>query len=124
MAEKRINAEEIYKIENKKIKLENQIINNSLNNNDYTIKDKQIATIFKIFNSVKAQIENEGKTLNQNNDTEDGIKDIILLAVEQIYKFLQQDIDSLNLPNIIKKALKTLKTIVNFVRAVKDHGQN
>ena len=43
---------------------------------------------------------------------------------KKIYKFLQQDINSLNLLEIIKKALKTLKAIVAFVGAIKNHDQN
>ena len=42
-------------------------------------------------------------------DTEDGIKDILV----SIASFLR-DIDSLGLPDIIKKALKTLKSILIF----------
>ena len=70
------------------------------------------------------QIENEGKLINQEIDAEGGIKDILVTIREEIYKFLQQDIDSLDLPEIIKKALKTLKAIVTFVSTIKSYGQN
>ena len=54
------------------------------------------------------QIKNEGKSNNKVTYAEDGIKDMLLTIGEEIYKLLQQDIDLFNLPEIIKKALKTL----------------
>ena len=54
------------------------------------------------------QIENEGISVKKVTYAEDGIKDMLLTIGEEIYKLLQQDTDLFNLPEIIKKALKTL----------------
>lgn len=61
---------------------------------------------------------------SQETDTEDGIKDLLATIGDEICKFLQEDIDSLNLPNIIKKALNTIKVIVTFFCSIKNHGQS
>ena len=84
------------------------LIKNTLKNNTSSdITNKEIENFLKIFSAIN-QIENKEKSINQATDTEDGIKDLLLTTEEEIYKFLQQHIDLLNLPEIIKKALKTL----------------
>ena len=100
------------------------LIKNTLKNNKSSdITNKEIENFLKIFSAIN-QIENKEKSINQATDTEDGIKDLLLTTEEEIYKFLQQHIDLLNLPEIIKKSVKTLKAIVVFVCALKKHGQN
>ena len=55
--------------------------------------------MLKIFNAVINQIQNEGKWNNQETDTGDRIKDMLVTIKEEIYKILKQDIDLLtNLP--------------------------
>lgn len=43
----------------------------------------------RIFNTIINQIENEGKSINQETDAEDRIRDILVTTEEEIYKFLQ-----------------------------------
>ena len=53
--------------------------------------------------------ENEKKEIGDVTDAEDGIPDILMLITTKLLELLQQNIDSLNIPNILKKALKKLK---------------
>lgn len=55
---------------------------------------------------------------------EDGIKDILVSIGEEIFKFLHRNIDSFELPDIIKKILKILKANFIFVPTVKNHDQS
>ena len=93
-------------------------------NPNFDIKNHKLENFLTIFNTVINQTKKDGNTFNQDSYTEDGIKDILLTVGEKIYKFLQQIIDSLDLPDIIKKALITLKAIVSLVHAIKNHDQN
>lgn len=43
----------------------------------------------RIFNTIINQIENEGKSINQETDAEDRIRDMLVTTEEEIYKFLQ-----------------------------------
>lgn len=43
--------------------------------------------------------------IGEERDSTDGIRDTIKVVSIEIYKFLQQDIDSLDLPEIIKNCL-------------------
>ena len=43
----------------------------------------------RIFNTIINQIENEEKSINQETDAEDRIRDILVTTEEEIYKFLQ-----------------------------------
>ena len=42
----------------------------------------------------------------------DDIPDILMLIATKILELLQQNIDSLNIPKILKKALKKLKEVI------------
>lgn len=85
------------------------LVKNTLKaNTNSDIANQEIENSLKIFSMVINQIENEGKSINKVTYAEDGIKDMLLTIGEEIYKLLQQDFDTLNLPEIIKKALKTL----------------
>ena len=74
-------------------------------------------------NQIKEYHSNSSNT-KEEKDTVDRIKEILVSIGEELFKFLQRDIDSLELPDIIKKALKTLKTILTFIHAIVNHGQN
>ena len=56
--------------------------------------------------------ENEKKEIGEVTDAEDGIPDILMLITTKPLELLQQNIDSLNIPNILKKALKKLKKLI------------
>ena len=126
MSELRILNEETGESQRKKIKLDKEtLIKSTLKTNTNSdITNQEIENFLKIFSAVINQIENEGKSSNQVTDTEDKNKRYITNNGEETRKFLQQDIDSLNLSEIIKKPVKALKAIVAFVRAIKNHGQN
>ena len=126
MSELRILNEESGESQRKKITLDKEtLIKNTLKTNTNSdITNQEIENFLKIFSAVINQIENEGKSNNQVTDTEDKNKRYVTNNGEETRKFLQQDIDSLNLSEIIKKPVKALKAIVAFVRAIKSHGQN
>ena len=110
MNKKRILIEESGKTQIKKFQLDKKmLIKNTLKaNTNSDIANQEIENFLKIFSVVINQIKNEGKSNNKVTYAEDGIKDMLLTIEEEIYKLLQQDIDLFNLPEIIKKALKTL----------------
>lgn len=110
MSKKRILIEESGKTQIKKFQLDKKmLIKNTLKaNTNSDIANQEIENFLKIFSVVINQIKNEGKSNNKVTHAEDGIKDMLLTIGEEIYKLLQQDIDLFNLPEIIKKALKTL----------------
>ena len=126
MSKLRILNEETGESQRKKIKLDKEtLIKSTLKTNTNSdITNQEIENFLKIFSAVINQIENEGKSNNQVTDTEDRNKRYVTNNGEETRKFLQQDIDSLNLSEIIKKPVKALKAIVAFVRAIKNHGQN
>ena len=126
MSELRILNEESGESQRKKITLDKEtLIKNTLKTNTNSdITNQEIENFLKIFSAVINQIENKGKSNNQVTDTEDKNKRYVTNNGEETRKFLQQDIDSLNLSEIIKKPVKALKAIVAFVRAIKNHGQN
>lgn len=126
MSKLRILNEETGESQRKKIKLDKEtLIKSTLKTNTNSdITNQEIENFLKIFSAVINQIENEGKSNNQVTDTEDKNKRYVTNNGEETRKFLQQDIDSLNLSEIIKKPVKALKAIVAFVRAIKNHGQN
>ena len=110
MSKKRILIEESGKTQIKKFQLDKKmLIKNTLKaNTNSDIANQEIENFLKIFSVVINQIKNEGKSNNKVTYAEDGIKDMLLTIGEEIYKLLQQDTDLFNLPEIIKKALKTL----------------
>lgn len=110
MSKKRILIEESGKTQIKKFQLDEKMLikNTPKANTNSDIANQEIENFLKIFSVVINQIKNEGKSNNKVTYAEDGIKDMLLTIGEEIYKLLQQDIDLFNLPEIIKKALKTL----------------
>ena len=55
---------------------------------------------------------NEKKDSGEATDAEDGIPDILMPVATKLLELLQQNIDSLNIPNILKKSLKKLKELI------------
>ena len=74
--------------------------------NESYISDREIERFLNIFSMI---IEEEEAEISQvePKDSEDGAIDIVLL---------EGDIDSLKLPKIITKSLKTLKAIVGLLK--------
>ena len=130
MAQKRSSVQESNAVINRKIKLEYKIIKEAIlkENPKFDIKNHELEMFLIILDTLINQIKEHDKDENSNGkkevDTEDGIKDIAVSIGEEFFKFPQSDTDSLDLPDIIKKALKTLKGAFTFVCAVKSHGHN
>ena len=55
---------------------------------------------------------NKKKDSGEVTDDEDEILGILLLIATKLLELLQQNIDSLNIPNILKKSLKKLKELI------------
>ena len=113
----------------KKVRLGNELIKERIykQNPDFDLKNQEIGKILIIFNNLMSQIkENNSKNSNCGEEkyTPDGIKDIFISIGEEFCKFLQRGIESLDLPEIINKALKTLKAIFAFACTIKNYGQN
>lgn len=82
---KRISNKESKETQNKKINLDKETFMKSTlksnTNSDFTSQETE--NFLKIFNVVMNQIQNEGKLNNEDNDTEDGIKDILVTNGEK-----------------------------------------
>ena len=74
------------------------------------ITEKELHKFLLIFNLL---IESyEYKNSSEVTDAEDGIPDILMLVATKILELLQQNVDSLNIPKILKKALKKFKEVI------------
>ena len=114
----------------KKIKLESEIIKEEIlkENPDFDIQNYELEKFLMIFNILISEIKEHDKNERLNDkdelNAEDGIKEILVLTGEEIFKFLQRDIDSLNLPHIIEKVPRTRENILDFVQIFKKYDQN
>ena len=54
----------------------------------------------------------ENKDSGEVTDAEDCMPDILVLIATKIFELLQENIDSLDIPKIFKKALKKLKELI------------
>ena len=83
--------------------------------NESYISDREIERFLNIFSMI---IEEEEAEISQvePKDSEDGAIDIVLTVAKKISQLLEGDIDSLKLPKIITKSLKTLKAIVGLLK--------
>lgn len=92
-------------------KLEQKQISVTISNKhpEIDIDDHEIQKFLLVFNLL---IEAETKKDSLNQDTEDGIPDILLTTAAQLLQLLYNNIDSLKLPDIKKKALKKIKAFI------------
>ena len=65
----------------------------------------------------------------QNDKTDGPTLDAIILGVAKLTDLLKKDIDSLNIPSLLKTALKILRNFLNFISQTKKlyalkHGKN
>ena len=74
------------------------------------ITEKELNKFLLIFNLLRKA--NEKKDSGEVTDAEGRIPDILMLVTTKLLGFLQRKIDSLNIPNILKKALKKLKELI------------
>ena len=74
------------------------------------ITEKELKKLLLIFNLLLEA--NEKKHSGEVTDAEDGIPDLLMLIATKLLELLQQNIDSLDIPSISKKALKKLKEVI------------
>ena len=89
-------------------KLKQKRIGNWKHESLTNIKDQEIHKFLIIFEEILRQIKRKEQMeidIEEEGDSTDGIRDTIKVVSIEIYKFLQQDIDSLDLPEIIKNCL-------------------
>ena len=101
----------------KKIKLEQDIISEKLAKKFpyIDINEHEIQKFLLIFQDlIKLWNSDEGFS-----DSEDGITETLLTIGKQIHNLLNKGIKSLKFPSIIKKVLKTLKTLLNLITTFK-----
>ena len=130
---KRYSSDELIKTDNliKKYKVE---VTATIDNHSKTehheidITEKELHNFLLIFNLLLEANEKK-KDSGQVTDAQDGIPDILMLITTKLLELLQQNIDTLNIPNILKKALKKLKELIfkqkmprkRFTAAAKKH---
>ena len=93
--------------------------------------DDQTKIFLEVLNEliIKEPEEIELLTEKESDKTDGAALDAIILVVCKLTQLLQKDIDSLNIPNPLKTALKILKNFLNFVAQSKilnsiKHGKN
>ena len=78
---------------------------------------------------IKEPEEIEYLIKKQNDKTDGPTLDAIILGVAKLTDLLKKDIDSLNIPSLLKTALKILRNFLNFISQTKilyalKHGKN
>ena len=73
------------------------------------IHDHEIQRFLLIFSLL---IEAESNKISNGQDAEDRIPDILITIAAKLLQLLHNNIDSLKLPDIIKSALKKLKSFI------------
>ena len=107
----------------KKIKLEHKLISDKIykNHPDIDISEHEIHKFLLIFSLLLDTSLNKDEI--DSTDAEDGIQDIIVMVGKTLLKLLKGNIESLNLPAVIKSALKKLKSFP-FLTEVNSNGSN
>ena len=70
----------------------------------------KILSVLLLNNEVEAETEETG-------DSVDGITDVVVFTATRLSELLQCDINSLALPRVLKKSLKLLKAVANFLKS-------
>ena len=83
--------------------------------NESYISNRKVERFPKIFSIIMEEEEAEISPV-EPKDSEDGAIDIVLTVAKKISQLSEGDIDSLKLPKIITKLLKTLKAIVGLLK--------
>ena len=95
---------------------------NHLSEDTFYLKEVEAENFLQILSRVSHSEEEleELDTLEGSGiDREDGTLDIIILAASKLHELLNGDIDTLKLPQILKKSLKLLKTFIKFIKSKK-----
>ena len=80
------------------------------------INEDEAQNFLKILSLLLLNKEVEAEK-TETGDSVDGITDTVVFAAERLSKLLQCDINSLSLPKILKKSLKLLKAVANFLKS-------
>ena len=80
------------------------------------ISEDEAQNFLKILSVLLLNKENESEN-EETMDKVDGIGDVVTFTATKISELLQCDIDSLQLSNILKKSLKILRALANFLKA-------
>ena len=93
-----------------KINLQHKLISVTISSKhpEIDIDDHEIQKFLLIFNLLLEAELNKEKV----EDSEDGIPDILITIATKLLELLQNNIDSLKLPKIIKGALRKLKSFI------------
>ena len=100
----------------KRLKVDFHVINNIIKEKHPEL-DTTHYEIYKFLTIFEALLSD---TTFDNNDSEDGIQDIIILVVTILLNLLKDNIGKLDLPNKIKTALTKLQEVLNKNK----NGQN
>ena len=102
----------------KKIKLEHKLISEKISKNqpDIDVHEHEIYKLLLIFNEILETSLNDATDLT---DSVDGIQDNILTVGKSLLKLLKGNIESLQLPGILKNALKRLKSFLFLIDGLK-----
>ena len=100
----------------KRLKVDFHVINNIIKEKHPEL-DTTHYEIYKFLTIFEALLSD---TTFDNNDSEDGIQDIIILVVTTLLNLLKDNIGKLDLPNKIKTALTKLQEVLNKNK----NGQN
>ena len=95
----------------KKIKLQHKLISEKISKNhpDIDVHEHEIYKFLLIFNEILETSLNDATDLT---DSVDRIQDNILMVGKSLLKILKENIESLQLPAILKGALKRLKNFL------------
>ena len=80
------------------------------------ISEDEAQNFLKILSVLLLNKENESEN-EEATDKVDGIGIVVTFTATKISELLQCDIESLQLPNILKKSLKILRALVDFLKA-------
>ena len=108
----------------KKIKLEYKLISEKISKNhpDVDAHEHGIYKFLLIFNEILETSLNDATDLT---DSVDGIQDNILTVGKSLLKLLKGNIESLQLPAILKNALKRLKSFLFLIdNKIEQDGSN
>ena len=98
----------------KNIKLEHKLISGKITKNhaDIDVHEHEIYKLLLTFNEI---LETSLSKATALTDSEDGIQDNILTVCKSLLKLLKGNIESLQLPAILKNALKRLNSFLFLI---------
>ena len=102
----------------KKVKVEQESINSIVKKKypEINIKEHELNKFLTIFNTL---IESNLEDLqNENIDSEDGFTNIIKIVIVTLLELISKNLETINLPKKIEKALEKLKQFLS------KHGKN